>query len=410
MTNVFLPYNLQAQTFAQTLFQTPSGISLVGGSVVFTGDPDAAATFDSLLLGTAQINTPGIFLTSGENQPPLTNTQSGFSQSHFTPGDSDLQNIVDAAFSGAGDTQDAAVLEFKINADPGVKSIIFDVVFGSDEFPEYSNSSYVDIAAILVNGKNAAFFAGNKKKPLSILDDNLGYFQDNTGGGITIEYDGVSNKLTVIAAVKEGENTIKIAIADTGDTIYDSGIFVANLRGSTQALEGILNEIAGTTGNDNLKAVKGIDNILFGDAGSDKLSANNGFDIFYGDESVAGGGEPGKTAAVAASVDEVSAIGDFKDTFSFKSLKFLEEKISKTDVIADFDDLDKINLGKLTGPKLDFIGKDGFSDNGDGEVRYKQFKSKDYTAVYVDTDGDGKTDVSLKILGLHKLNDGDFVL
>jgi hypothetical protein len=404
MTNVFVPYNLQPQTFAQTLFQTASGISLVGGSVIYTGDPDAASTFDSLNLGSAQIATPGIFLSSGENQPPLTNTQSGFSQSHFTPGDTDLQGIVDAAFSGAGDTQDAAVLQFKINADPGIKTVIFDVVFGSDEFPEYSNSSYVDIAAILVNGKNAAFFGGNKKKPLSILDDNLGYFQDNTAGGIAFEYDGISNKLTVIAKVKEGVNDIKIAIADTGDTIYDSGIFISNLRGSTQDLEGILNEIAGTTGNDALKAVKGIDNILFGDQGDDKLFANNGHDIFYGDEPESGTGTTGRA------VGEVAALLDFKDTFFFKSDKFLEKSISKTDVIADFDDLDKINLSKLTGPELDFIGRSNFSDNGDGEVRYKQFKSDGYTAVYVDTDGDGKTDVSLKLLGLYKLKDGDFAL
>jgi hypothetical protein len=357
-----------------------------------------------LSLGSALVNGPGIFLSSGENQPPLTNTQTGFTQFHGTPGDTDLQNIVDAAFSGAGDTQDAAVLEFKINADPGIKTVIFDVIFGSDEFPEYSSSSYVDIAAILVNGKNAAFFAGNKKKPLSILDDNLGYFQDNTGGGIAFEYDGISNKLTVIAKVKEGVNTIKIAVADTGDSILDSGIFVSNLRGSTQDLEGILNEIAGTTGNASLKAVKGLDNILFGDQGDDKLFSNNGKDIFYGDEPESGAGTTGRA------VGEVAAVLDFKDTFFFKSEKFLEKAIGKTDVIADFDKLDKINLANLTGPKLDFIGKDGFNDHGDGEVRYKQFKSKDYTAVYVDTNGDGNTDVSLKVLGLHKFKDGDFAL
>ena len=56
-------------------------------------------------------------------------------------------------------------------------------------------------------------------------------------------------------------------------------------------------------------------------------------------------------------------------------MKFLDKKIDKTDVIADFDKKDVIDFSKLTGPKLDFIGKDGFSGNGDGEVRYKQFKS-----------------------------------
>ena len=268
----------------QTLFQTPSGISLVGGSAVFTGDSDSASTFDSLILGGAVINQKGILLTSGDGTPPLSNTQTGYSAFHFTPGDADLQNIVDAAFPGAGNTQDAAVLKFKVNADPGIKTIIFDVVFGSDEFPEFSNSSFVDIAAILVNGKNAAFFGGDTKKPLSILDPNLGYFQNNADGHIPIEYDGVSNKLTVIAAVKTGVNDIKIAIADTGDAAFDFGIFISNIRGSDKELEGILNEIVGTDGKDTLKAIKGIDNILIGGLGPDKLLANTGFDILYGDE------------------------------------------------------------------------------------------------------------------------------
>ena len=137
-------------------------------------------------------------------------------------------------FRALGYTQDAAVLEFKINADPGRQDDHLRRRVRIGRVSRVFQHSYVDIAAILVNGKNAAFFAGDTKKPLSVLDDNLGYFQDNTAGGIAIEYDGISNKLTVIAKVQEGENTIKIAIADTGDAIHDFGIFIANLRGSTR--------------------------------------------------------------------------------------------------------------------------------------------------------------------------------
>ena len=64
--------------------------------------------------------------------------------------------------------------------------------------------------------------------------------------------------------------------------------------------------------------------------------------------------------------------------------------------------------GGYAGSPASFKGK--FSDEGDPEVNYKQFKSKDYTAVYIDSDGDGKAEASIKLLGLHKLKDGDFVL
>lgn len=406
MVNVFTPFGGNADALAGTLFQGSTGISLVAGSVLFAGSNNAVSTFDSLSLGNAKINGPGILLTSGVGTPPLSNTQGGYGQNNIgiAGSDSDLQAIIDGAFASAGVTQDASVLTFKVNAAAGVKTIVFDVVFGSDEYPEFSNSSFVDIAAVMVNGKNAAFFGGDSKKPLSILDQNLGYFQDNTGGAVAFEYDGISNKLTVIAKVQEGVNEIKIAIADTGDAIYDSGIFVANIRGSDKDLAGILNEIAGTDGKDNLKAIKGIDNLLIGGLGPDKLQANTGFDVLYGDEDDEGSSEAmlAEGAALASSIS--------KDKFVFKSNKVLQKDITKTDIIADFDKKDVIDFSKMIKPKLDFIGKSGFSKDGDGEVRYKQVKSEGYTAVYVDVNGDGKTDAALKILGLHKLSSGDFVL
>lgn len=404
MVNTFTPFAGNAQSLVTTLIKPSTGISLVGGSAVYAGLNSASSTFDSLSLGVAKISGPGILLTTGDGTPNLSNTSGSFGEFTNTGGDADLSTIVENAFSGAGLTQDKAVLEFKINADPGIKTVAFDVVFGSDEYPEFSNSLFVDIAAIFVNGKNAAFFGGDTKKPLSVLNPNLGYFQDNEPQVIAIEYDGISNKLTVIAKVQQGENTIKIAIADTGDPDYDSAIFVANLRGSTKDLEGILNEVAGTDGGDKLKAIADIDNVVIGGLGPDKLFANTGFDILYGDDEDDGSG----VSAVAASA--VSATEEFKDKFVFKSKKFLDKKIDKTDVVADFDQKDVIDFSKLSGPKLDFIGKGKFSGDGDGEVSYKQVKSAGFTAVYVDIDGNGKADVSLKVLGLHKLKDGDFLL
>lgn len=405
MVNILTEFGGDASGFASTLIKPSSGISLVTGSAVYTGVNSAASTFDSLSFGGAKIAGPGILLTSGDGTPSLTNTSGSFGQNTGADGDDDLSDIVENAFPSAGVTQDASVLEFKVNAEAGVKTVIFDIVFGSDEYPEWSNTSYVDIAAILVNDKNAAFFGGDTKKPLSVLDKNLGYFQDNQLGGLGIEYDGISNKLTVIAKVHEGENTIKIAIADTGDPIYDSGIFVANLRGSDKDLEGILNEVAGTDGKDKLKALPDIDNVVVGGLGPDKLFANTGFDILYGDEEDEGGDATSKVAASTVALSE-----NFKDTFVFKSAKTLQKKIDKTDVIADFEGRDVIDFSKMTGPKLDFIGKGKFSGDGDGEVSFKQFKADGFTAVYVDIDGNGKADASLKLLGLHKLKDGDFVL
>ena len=186
----------------------------------------------------------GLLLTSGNGVVPTTNNQSGFGYSFNssktldgpdspnTPTDAELQSAVNAAFSGAGSVRDYTSLAFTFTVtDLTVKSIRFDLVFGSDEYPEYSDSSYVDIAAVFVNGTNYALFNQQQTQPLSILDQNLaaGNFINNDNGQRTIEYDGVSTKLEIVAPVVQGVNTIKFAIGDTGDSILDSGLFIANM-------------------------------------------------------------------------------------------------------------------------------------------------------------------------------------
>ena len=186
----------------------------------------------------------GLLLTSGNGVVPTTNTESDFTgrfesastlegpDAPDTPTDVELQNAVDAAFSGAGDVEDYTSLSFTFTVtDPSVKGIRFDLVFGSDEYPEYSDSTFVDIAAVFVNGTNYALFNQQQAQPLSILDQNLaaGNFINNDDGQRAIEYDGVSTKLEIVAPVVQGVNTIKFAIGDTGDSAYDSGLFIANM-------------------------------------------------------------------------------------------------------------------------------------------------------------------------------------
>jgi len=98
---------------------------------------------------------------------------------------------------------------------------------------QFPDTSYVDIAGIIVDGVNYGLFNQNANQPLSILSQNVidGNLTDNTTGILSIEYDGISSPLRVVAALNSGTtHTIKIAIADTGDQVYDSGLFVSNLQ------------------------------------------------------------------------------------------------------------------------------------------------------------------------------------
>ncbi len=244
-------------------------------NINYTGSNSAAFLVEKFTIPGVFDLDGGLFLSTG-GLPGSSNTSGSFSISNGAAGDTDLTNTAKMAFSGAGTTQDASVLEFNVNrVGDAIDGIAFDIVFGSDEYPEFSNTSFVDVAAIYVNGVNVALFNDNPATPLSVIQQNVtsGNFINNTSAVYATEWDGFSNVLTVRAPLKKGENTIKIGIADTGDMIYDSGLYVNNIEFLTQGATGggVLNVIDGDDGNNTLlptikkeeiNLFKGMDTIL----------------------------------------------------------------------------------------------------------------------------------------------------
>ena len=220
-------------------------------------------------------------LTSGDGNPPTENLESSFGKLGSDVADEQLQAVANSAFEGSGEVTDVNFIEFSFIVDnPNISSVSFDLVFGSDEFPEFSNSNIHEVAGVIVNGENVALFNNEPTQPLSIIDENLnvGNFIDNSGNSLPIEYDGVSPVLKISASVEQGENTIKFGVADTGDSIYDSGLFIANLAPSETntggSSSGVLidqtgsnenDEIIGTEGNNFIEGLEGDDVINNGD-------------------------------------------------------------------------------------------------------------------------------------------------
>ncbi|MDU8912153.1 choice-of-anchor L domain-containing protein [Aestuariicoccus sp. MJ-SS9] len=228
----------------------------------------------------------GVFLSSGGG-PGTENTSPSFREVLNEPGDPRLTATAQEAFPGAGSTNDASLITFTFDAaDLGDQSSIsFDVFFGSDEFPEFVNSSFVDIAAVYVNGVNYALFNNDPEQPLSITGESIntpGNFYTNNGddgsdddpftGTFDTEYDGFSVLLNVIAPVQPGINTVTIGVADTGDSIYDSGIFVGNIQGSDFETGGSFVPSNGTVGDDLIDANGAPELHSIGTGGADTIS------------------------------------------------------------------------------------------------------------------------------------------
>lgn len=182
--------------------------------------------------------------------------------------DSDLENLSTIE----GDTFDRASLEFDLAVPSDVTEISFRYVFGSEEYNEFTGSGFNDVFAFFVNGENEATVPNpndpSERIPASINNVNhgeqgvtqdtnpqlfinndphdgelvtvdpqnppgpgIGFDPSNTNTGeepFPFEMDGFTVPLEITAPVNPGEtNSIKIAIADVRDAVFDSWVIVA---------------------------------------------------------------------------------------------------------------------------------------------------------------------------------------
>lgn len=152
---------------------------------------------------------------------------------------------------------DACVLEMDVFV--ASEELAFDFVFGSEEYPEYAGAEFNDIFAFLVSGPGIVGDPGlNNQKNIATLPygitpveinsvnfvTNWQYYKDNTFGqslqydGLVVNYLGKPPYLTArTTTLPCNTYHLKLAIADRGDEVYDSGVFVANVRGGTPQID-----------------------------------------------------------------------------------------------------------------------------------------------------------------------------
>ena len=177
----------------------------------------------------------GLVLSTGivqnSNQPSNVFVSTAFG----TGLDADIANFGAAAGQNPNNF-DACVVQFDFT--PSISDTIrFTYLLASEEYPEYSGSSYTDRFLFLVseNGgvsQNIAFLPGTNL-PVEINSvnqfTNPQYYIDNLTGpnASTFVFDGYTVPFEAKFYAQVGSNyTIKLVIADVSDAIYDSAIFL----------------------------------------------------------------------------------------------------------------------------------------------------------------------------------------
>lgn len=230
---LFVDGSFTAEEMVTDFFHHPDSCVSIS-NVTYTGAAESMGFFDGSASNLGL--DAGIMLSSGHIEDAIgPNDQGGAGTSLSENGDSDLNALL-----GGFDSYDAAVLEFDIvSTEPLIE---FEYVFGSEEYLEFVDAGFNDAFAFLVSGpgitgqQNIALIPGTT---IPVAIDNVNdndfpiYYIDNGTGNPpstpdTIQYDGFTTVLSAPLAIIPGETYhIKLVVADVGDEILDSGVFIS---------------------------------------------------------------------------------------------------------------------------------------------------------------------------------------
>ncbi len=228
-----------AMDMANAIFGT--GIQVV--SATYTGDAVSSGIYSgatTTIPGISPTDT-GVILSTGRvtdftNSSGTTNTNTSNGTTTDTTngvnGDAQLN-----ALAGTG-TFDGAILQ--ANFIPNGDYLTMQFVFSSEEYPEYVNGGFNDVFGVWVNGNfvpvtvtTGGQVSIDTVNPLS----NQNLYVSNLNDTYNTEMDGFTYVLSFKAPVNAGQvNSIKIGIADGGDSAYDSNLMIMGDSVQTYAL------------------------------------------------------------------------------------------------------------------------------------------------------------------------------
>ncbi len=270
-SQIIIDYNKTAQTLIEKVLLKPnSGIKIQ--EVRYIGHKKSVAQFTT--------NTPylpisnGVILCTGlaehldgPNEASGNGTALSFSNSNlFKP-------------YATGETWDETILEFDFYS--ATSEISFEYVFCSEEYPEYVNKGVNDIFVFLISKKDSQTFKNiaiipntnlevsvdninkHKNKELFIENGNWNEYRKGNIQGTKeqlelsygCQYDGLTKPLLAKSEVEPYTlYTLKLAIADVGDNLYDSGVLIKSnsiqSSGKTTPLIELINRDLATLNKD----------------------------------------------------------------------------------------------------------------------------------------------------------------
>ena len=220
---IVITTDTSAASLTAALTAGSTGLTVLSSTLA--GHSTSSGTYTNVS-GTYGIG-PGIVISSGNvldyGDGPNT---SGSKTTAYSVGASAAQNTLLTAVSGASSYLDVTQLDVNFTTSTG--SVFFNVVFGSDEYAEFVNSTFIDAFGLFLNGVNIALFAGspiNINHPLMAFRSGteLDGVLPGSGGPMLFSASGLSTT---------APHVLTFIIADRGDASLDSTAYIASLGGT----------------------------------------------------------------------------------------------------------------------------------------------------------------------------------
>jgi len=214
-----------------------SGIDLTSVTATLSGHSTAAGTSSGTYVnptGTYGIED-GIILSSGNvddyNDGP--NTSTSKTTAYGVAATPAQEALLDPITGGPFSHRDVTQFDISFDMLPGFDTVFFNIVTGSEEWPEFVNSSFIDGFGLYVNGENIAFVDGF---PVNINHPNFTDVPGTELDGILSGSDGSfgPHVFTFSAVVGDGAkgNNLTFIVADTTDSSFDTTVWISQLGGS----------------------------------------------------------------------------------------------------------------------------------------------------------------------------------
>ena len=239
--------------------------------------PQTVVTIDTIICPDGAIGTfltddsplglgleKGLLITSGAAVNAIGPNNAGASSTINNGGTDEDLNTISTLYGNGSTSNDACIVELDVFV--ATDELTFEYIFGSEEYPEFSVSTFNDIFAFLVSGPGITGDpALNNQLNIATLPDgnntliqiasvnqetNWEYYRNNSNtapnnllnqtvqyDGLTSDFLGVKKSLTARADVTPCNTYhLKLAVADRGDSSFDSGVFISELKGGTPSI------------------------------------------------------------------------------------------------------------------------------------------------------------------------------